>query len=364
MVFVSTDVIRAAEDALAMIRAQDEALARVVGVVAAKGGVFKSSLAANMAVLAAANGNRVLLVDLDKQSDIGHDLGYVGDPRLDQGTMLATAAVMGTELKPLLTGVREYPESGGRLDVIPGGTFLADVAVTLAVRASRKKESDGFGLLAKSLAKLAPDYDLVIVDTPPSDESLSLIALKASRWLIIPTKPDSASIADIEDVAVQIAEATADGHALDILGVVLTGMSRSATRVRAEAAAEIRALLGDAAPLFDGTIRDTIQAARATRRDGVVAHELAEKTVGKDVFWDEVRRLAEARAAAAEAVSQNGESPEAGEEAGADATGADLDTAEAPGLKGPIPGLAFDYVFTVNQAFNRITELEQTQGVA
>ncbi|WP_091564618.1 ParA family protein [Arthrobacter sp. ok362] len=56
------------------------ALSRVIAVINGKGGVFKTSLVANVGGLLAEGGSRVLLVDLDPQGILAEDLGYA-----DQG---------------------------------------------------------------------------------------------------------------------------------------------------------------------------------------------------------------------------------------------------------------------------------------
>ena len=60
------------------------ALSRVVAVINGKGGVFKTSLVANVGGLLAEGGSRVLLVDLDPQGNLAEDLGYA-----DQGDAAA-----------------------------------------------------------------------------------------------------------------------------------------------------------------------------------------------------------------------------------------------------------------------------------
>ena len=57
---------------------RDEALARVMAIVNDKGGVGKTSIAANMAGQMAAAGFSVLLIDLNRQANLSDDLGFRG----------------------------------------------------------------------------------------------------------------------------------------------------------------------------------------------------------------------------------------------------------------------------------------------
>lgn len=298
-------------------------LARVVCVATGKGGVSKTSLTANAAGLAAAAGHRTLLIDLDPQGDLSDDLGYFNHPGLDDGRHLANAMLGGGPLQAVLTDVRP------NLDVIPGGEHLSDVGGALLARQARGRAT--FDLLAECLAPLAGEYDLVFIDTPPTDDTLQLLALSASRWLLIPTKADTSSIRAIQRIAARVAEARSEAHALDILGVVLIGVPTAATRVRASAADDITRLLGDVAPLFDHGIRDSAAVARETRNQGILVHELAEKVEGAEPFWKSLR-----------------------------------DPSFAPQrLPGSAPALADDYVRVTEQLLLRIDELEHnTIGVA
>lgn len=299
-----------------------EQLARVVAVANGKGGVLKTSLAANIAGLAAAAGHKTLLVELDKQADLSDDLGYHADERRDDGKSLAAAMLYGQPLVPSLTGVRP------NLDVVCGGDYLADVPGALLARQSRGPSD--YALLARALAPVAGDYDLVLIDTPPIDETLQLIALSAARWLLAPTKADTSSIRAIQTIAARAAEVRSTEHPLDILGVVLTGVPTSATRVRADAEADITRLLGDVAPLFAGGIRASEAVARETRSRGLLVHELAEQVEGAEPFWRSLR-----------------------------------DGTKAQRLPGSAPALAGDYVHVTEQVLLRIAELEeQSRGVA
>lgn len=299
----------------------ESALARVVCTATGKGGVSKTSLTANVAALAAAAGHRTLVVDLDPQGDLSDDFGYFDDARLDEGQHLATAMLTGAPLRPVLTEVRP------NLDVIPGGEYLSDVGGALLARQSRGTVA--FDLLAASLAPVAGEYDLVFVDTPPTDDTLQLLALKASRWLVIPTKADTSSIRAIKRIATRVVEARSTAHRLDILGVVLVGVPTTASRVRSGAEADIRSLVGDAAPLFDCGIRDSAAVARKTREDGILVHELAERVEGAEPFWRSLR-----------------------------------DKTAPQNLPGSAPALAGDYVRVAEQILLRIAALEDGRGVA
>lgn len=293
----------------------DTALSRVITIATGKGGSFKTSLAANAAGLCAAGQHKVLLIDLDPQGDLSDDLGYHSDPRCDDGQHLASAMLAGGELKPVLPDVRPG------LDVIPGGDYLSDVGVALNSRNARGRSSTD--ALAQALAPLAGEYDLIFIDTPPTDETLQLLALHASRWLLIPSRSDKSSIRAIARIAQLAGETRKNGHQLDLLGVVLAGVTGSATRVRAMAADDISAMLGEAAPLFESVLRYSEATARGVRDRGMLVHEMAVEVEGAEPFWASFRK-----------------------------------GAEVVRLPGSAPDLAADYVGVVEQMLHRINDLE------
>lgn len=301
------------------VNVSDQDLNRVISVATGKGGSFKTSLTANAAGICAQAGSRVLVLDMDPQGDLQDDLGYFDDPRLDEGQQLLTALASGQPLQAVLTGVRE------NLDVIPGGALLADLEAMLQSRIQRGGSADA--ALAHSLAPLAKHYDLVFIDTPPTNETLQLLALNASRWLLVPTKSDTSSIRAISRIAQIAGVARKGGHQVDVLGVVLAGVNTAAKRVLAEASGDINALLGGEAPLFEGTIRHSEASAVQARQRGVLAHELAELVEGAEPFWKDIK-------------------------------------SGSPRLSGAAPALAGDYIGVVEQMIGRIKESEQMEQSA
>jgi cellulose biosynthesis protein BcsQ len=87
---------------------------------------------------------------------------------------------------------------------------LADVAGALVARIARGAWTTD--LLARALAPLVGSYDLVVIDTPPVDTTLQVMALGAARWLLVPTKADASSIRGIAPIAERVVDARAGGH--------------------------------------------------------------------------------------------------------------------------------------------------------
>ncbi|MGH3372435.1 MAG: ParA family protein, partial [Nocardioidaceae bacterium] len=286
-----------------------------------KGGTGKTSCSTNVAGLAAAAGWRTLLIDLDSQGNCGHDLGYRWDGRGDNGDHLVTTLVAGGQLTPVLTDVRP------NLDVICGGDRLDDLDDVVAGR--ERRGQDGRSLLRNALADLAGEYDLILVDTPPSRRSpLVLLALAAARYIVVPTKSDRASIEGLQVLGKQILDIRDTTNPdLEVLGAVLFDLGSSATVIRRNAAEDVNDALGGAAPLLEAVIRHAEQVAVQTREKGKLVHELAEVVHAAEPYWVALKE---------------GRRPER--------------------VPGTAPALAEDYVLLAQEILNRINAAEQVEA--
>ena len=245
-----------------------------------KGGVGKTTLTAGLAGQLAASGHRVLVVDTDPQGNLGRDLGY----GLHDGGSLALAITHGMALD-VLRDVRE------RLDVVPGGPALWDVAPAFTARGARGASLPG---LRPALDRVRPergkagpgkteggktgrgttDYDLVLVDTPPGEPILQELVFAAADFLIIPSRSDEASLDGLVVVAQRFAAARAVNPGLTLLGVVLFGARAGSTRLHGRVRSALEETLGGAAPVFDASIRYLESAAVDMRSRGLLPYEL------------------------------------------------------------------------------------------
>lgn len=256
-------------------------LDRVIVFATGKGGTGKTSCAANVAGLAARAGWRTLLIDLDSQANLAHDLGYAENSEADQGQHLVQTLLAQSVLTPVIRNVRT------NLDVVTGGSALDDLEDLVLGRQRRGEE--GRTLLRTALEG-TEDYDLVIIDTPPSRRSaLVLLALAAARWIVIPTKSDRSSIEGLRVLSEQVVKIREVNPDLDVLGAVLFGIGASATARRRFAAEDVRNVLGDSSLLFDSIVRHAEASADDAREKGRLVHELAEVMHSAEPFYMALR---------------------------------------------------------------------------
>ena len=152
----------------------------VVVVAQQKGGVGKTTTAANVGVLLARRKGRVLLVDSDPQSALTRQLGLEDRPaRVSLVDVLAGRAVASDAIVCDVHGV----------DVIPGARELAGIEMSLVGELGREL------FLRDALDQVLGGYEHVVIDTPPNLGLLTVNALVCAEHVIAPVSAeDEASI--------------------------------------------------------------------------------------------------------------------------------------------------------------------------
>lgn len=257
------------------------ALARVVAIVNDKGGVGKTSLAANLGGQLAAAGYATLLVDLNRQANLADDLGVRDSPIDDQGAALMMGLMQGKS--PVVA-----QEVRPSLDLLPGGIQLEDLTPVMISRVQTRGR-DAFLALGEVLAPLAHYYDLVVIDCPPENTVLTDLALGAARWVVMPTKSDAGGLVGMSLVAHRFQLAREINPSLGLLGAVLFATGTTARAIHAEARRAIEAAFGGASPLFSSTIRHAERTAVDARRLGKLAHELELEAANQPKWWEALR---------------------------------------------------------------------------
>lgn len=259
------------------------ALSRTYVFANGKGGVGKTTLTSNVGGLVAESGPdiRVLLVDVNGQGNIGRDLGYRKTAVDDEGEAFYEALRTGRPLVPV-KNVRPG------LDVVVGGRHVGGIPDMLQ-SAFRLKQKRQVLALAKSLAPIAKNYDLIGLDSAPENPPLQQLALAAARWMVAPTRTDRASINDgLGSIARQFSLVRNQVNPdLELLGVVLFGSGSGSTKIRSRAREFIAEELGtDAGVIFDTYIRHAEGVGVDARDRGLLAHELERAIANNPKFWE------------------------------------------------------------------------------
>jgi chromosome partitioning protein len=136
-----------------------------------KGGVAKTTTVASLGAALSALGQRVLLVDLDPQGCLTFSLGHNPD-RLDKS--VHDVLVGETKVQEVLV------EAGEGITLMPATIDLAGAEAMLLMKPGREYT------LKRALATVADDFDVVIVDCPPSLGVLTLNGLTAADSVLVP----------------------------------------------------------------------------------------------------------------------------------------------------------------------------------
>jgi len=206
-------------------------MAAVIAITNQKGGVGKTTTAVNLAFYLAKSGQRVLLVDGDPQGNATSGLA------VDKHQLkLALSSVLLGEATVAEATVATKFEN---LHLLPTLPDLADVEVQLAAGAEHR-----FSRLKKSLTKLE-DYDVVLIDCPPSLSLLTVNAFIAADYLLLPVQAEFYALEGLG----QLLETTKlikerMNAKLDIIGVVLT-MYDERTNLGQQVARDIRGFFKD-----------------------------------------------------------------------------------------------------------------------
>ncbi|OBH17634.1 ParA family protein [Mycolicibacter terrae] len=144
---------------------------RILAVANQKGGVAKTTTVASLGAAMAELGQRVLLVDLDPQGCLTFSLGH--DP--DKLPVSVHEVLLG-EVEPNAALV----STDEGMTLLPANIDLAGAEAMLLMRAGREYA------LQRALAKLDGEFDVAVIDCPPSLGVLTLNGLTAAGEVIVP----------------------------------------------------------------------------------------------------------------------------------------------------------------------------------
>jgi chromosome partitioning protein len=144
---------------------------RVLAVANQKGGVAKTTTVASLGAAMAEKGRKILLVDLDPQGCLTFSLGQ--DP--DKLSCSVHEVLLG-DVEPQAALVT----TSEGMTLLPANIDLAGAEAMLLMRAGREYA------LKRALSKVAGDFDVVIIDCPPSLGVLTLNGLTAADDVIVP----------------------------------------------------------------------------------------------------------------------------------------------------------------------------------
>lgn len=158
----------------------------IIVVVNQKGGVGKTTSVINLASALAKNRKRVLVVDIDPQGNATTGSG------IDKNALRDSIYDVLINDKPITEVIIKSDSCG--FDILPSNRNLAGAEIEL-VDISRREYR-----LKDSLAKISANYDMILIDCPPSLSLLTLNGLAAARHLLVPIQCEYYALEGLTDL--------------------------------------------------------------------------------------------------------------------------------------------------------------------
>lgn len=196
---------------------------RVVAVTNNKGGVGKTSSTVAIGSILQTMGYRVLLVDLDPQANMTTHLAGSG-VEFEQhiGDVLAGSASI-QDLVLTYAPQSENADEQAPEEATPGLDFVPSSYQLNLYEKGITKKAQYASLLRQALRPIRPYYDFILLDTPPTLQTYTLVSLVAADAYVIPAEPEKFSYDGVKAVI----EAAADvkdmlNPSLELLGIFFT----------------------------------------------------------------------------------------------------------------------------------------------
>jgi chromosome partitioning protein len=242
-----------------------------------KGGVGKTTTAVSLAAGLAILGARVLVIDLDPQGNASTGLGC----RVDEGDPSTYGVLVDGDA--IAAAVRDTEVAG--LSLLPSSLDLAGAEVELVPAFSREMR------MRRALEPILPDYDIILIDCPPSLGLLTINALVAADQVLVPIQCEYYALEGLSQL-MRTVELVSDNlnRELELGGVVLT-MFDGRTNLAQQVVDEVRAYFGERAyqtviprtvrlseaPSFGQPITTFDPSSRGARSYQRLAREVAER---------------------------------------------------------------------------------------
>jgi chromosome partitioning protein len=218
-------------------------MAHTITVLSQKGGTGKTTTVRTLTDVFRRSGVRTLAIDLDPQGNLSDYFDLPPDVEPTIADVLADRASAADAI---------------HADMIPANLSLAEAELMLGGKMGRELT------LRRALAKLPDDYELILIDCPPSLGLLTVNALVAADRALLTAEAQYFALQGVEQ-AMEVVELARDGlnPQLSLLGVLLNRADMRTVHSR-EALASLRERFGE--QVFDTVVRASIAYAESAER--------------------------------------------------------------------------------------------------
>lgn len=225
----------------------------ITSIAGLKGGSAKTTTGVNLAAALQAQGKKILLIDADPQCNLSQSLGVLEESPKN----------LFTELKKEMEGSGSQLEEA--IQETPGGVHLIAASIELATAELELVSVYGREqLLTWMLKPLEGKYDFIFIDCPPSIGMLTVNALMASNFILMPLQaeylPLKGAISFINYLGYIERLKKKMGQEIELLGLILNRYDERKNMNR-QVARQLEDTFGN--KVFSTHIRTNIQLAKA-----------------------------------------------------------------------------------------------------
>lgn len=238
-----------------------------ISVLNIKGGVAKTTSAINLAAILSEQGNKVLLVDVDAQSNSTMAFKNYDIDDLSVSEVLLNKDI---DIENVIKST-EYEN----IDILPSNIKLAFTEKKILLDVTRNQQNR----LKRVLENVESKYDYCIIDCPPSLNMITINALVASDDVIVPIKIDKFALDGLEYLLESIEEIKEEFNPnLQFKGCFVT--MDTSTVVNKEIKKALKNILKD--KMFDTSIRQNVSVTEASFEQVPVVYYKRNSNASKD----------------------------------------------------------------------------------
>ena len=238
-----------------------ESKCKVIAITNQKGGVGKTTTTFNLGVALAKQGKRVLVVDVDPQSNLTTYAGWYDENELKYTLTDLMEQSMNDEEIKTKESILHHNEN---VDLIPSNLSLSALENSLTYAMSREYT------LRNCLSSIKDDYDYILLDCQPSLGMLTINALASANSVIIPVQSEYFALRGMTDLFKIINKVRRQiNPTLKIEGALLT-LVDSRANLPKEIATQLKDNYGSILKLFNTQIPRAVKTAESTSSGGSV----------------------------------------------------------------------------------------------